>query len=292
MSGICTIMGVPFNNLSMTEAVGITLINLKERKKTVIYTPNPEMVMAAQKDREFMQVLNSADLLIPDGIGVVKASKFYHNPIKERVAGCDLIEEVFARVKTTVNTVYFLGGAEGVAEKAKQKMQRKYRGLTISGTHHGYFKDGSPEEKEVIDEINRLNPEILLVGLGFPRQEKWIAKHRDKLNSIIIMGVGGSFDVLSGNTKRAPEFYRNHGLEWFYRLITQPTRFKRMLVLPVFLVRAIGERFGAKIEFNGDKVSIKKANSKKRKRSSGSSKSTNNREINRERTPRRTKGSK
>ncbi|MCC8098171.1 MAG: WecB/TagA/CpsF family glycosyltransferase [Eubacterium sp.] len=295
MSGICTIMGIPFNNLSMTEAVGITLINLKERKKTVIFTPNPEMVMAAQKDKEFMHVLNSADLLIPDGIGIVKASKIYHNPIKERVAGCDLIEEVFARVKTTVNTVYFLGGAEGVAEKARQKMQKKYRGLTISGAHHGYFKDGSPEEKEVIDEINRLNPEILLVGLGFPRQEKWIARHKDKLNSIIIMGVGGSFDVLSGNTKRAPEFYRNHGLEWFYRLITQPTRFKRMLVLPVFLVRAIGERFGAKIEFNGDKVSIKKAKSKKRRRSSGSSQSRERgreRERSRERRERRTRGSK
>ncbi|MCD8215360.1 MAG: WecB/TagA/CpsF family glycosyltransferase [Clostridiales bacterium] len=274
MSGICKIMGVPFNNINMTEAVGITLINLKERKKTVIYTPNPEMVMAAQKDREFMQVLNSAEILLPDGIGIVKASKFYHNPIKERVAGCDFIEILFGKIKTSINTVYLLGSAEGVAEKAKQRMQRRYRGLTISGTHHGYFKDGSPEEKEVIDEINRLNPEVLLVGLGFPRQEKWIAKHRDHLNSIIIMGVGGSLDVLSGNTKRAPEFYRNHGLEWFYRLITQPSRFKRMLVLPVFMIRAIGERFGAKIEFKGDKVTIKKMDGKNKKRkTAGSSKS-------------------
>ncbi|MCD8090504.1 MAG: WecB/TagA/CpsF family glycosyltransferase [Clostridiales bacterium] len=265
MAGICTIMGVPFNNISMTEAMGIILLNLKERKQTVIYTPNPEMVMAAQKDKKFMQVLNDADLLLPDGIGVVKASKFYHNPIKERVAGCDLIEEIFSRIKTSINTVYFLGGAEGVAEKAKQKMQRRYRGLGISGTHHGYFKDGSPEEKEILDEINRLNPEVLLVGLGFPRQEKWIAKHKNELNSIIIIGVGGSFDVLSGNVKRAPEFYRNHGLEWFYRLVTQPTRFKRMLVLPVFMIRAIGERFGAKIEFKGDRVTIKKIEGKKKK---------------------------
>lgn len=263
MAGICNIMGVPFNNLTMTEALGITLIALNERKKTVIYTPNPEMVMAAQKDKEFMEVLNSADLLIPDGVGIVKASKLYHNPINERVAGCDLIEEIFAKIKTSVNTVYLLGGAEGVAEKAKQKMQRRYRGLAITGTHHGYFKDGSPEEREIIDEINMLNPEVLLVGLGFPRQEKWIARHRDELNSIIIMGVGGSFDILSGNTKRAPEFYRNHGLEWFYRLITQPSRFKRMLVLPVFMIRAVGERFGAKIEFKGDKVSIKKLSKKK-----------------------------
>lgn len=259
-------MGIPFNNMSMTEALGITLIALGERKKTVIFTPNPEMVMAAQKDKEFMEVLKGGDLLIPDGIGIVKASKFYPNPIKERVAGCDLIEEIFSKIKTTVNTVYFLGGAEGVAEKASQKMQKKYRGLSVTGVHHGYFKDNSPEEREIIDEINSLNPEVLLVGLGFPRQEKWIARHKDELNSIIIMGVGGSFDVLSGNTKRAPEFYRNHGLEWFYRLITQPSRFKRMLVLPVFMIRAIGERFGAKIEFKGDKVSIKKLNSDNKKK--------------------------
>lgn len=266
MAGICNIMGVPFNNLSMTEALGITLIALEERRQTVIYTPNPEMVMAAQKDKEFMDVLNSAELLIPDGIGIVKASKFYPNPIKERVAGCDLIEEIFSKIKTSVNNVYFLGGAEGVAEKAKQRMQRRYRGLSVVGTHHGYFEDNSPEEREIIDEINRSNPEVLLVGLGFPRQEKWIARHRDELNSIIIMGVGGSFDVLSGNTKRAPEFYRKHGLEWFYRLITQPSRFKRMLVLPIFMIRAIGERFGAKIEFKGDKVSIKKMKNTKKSR--------------------------
>ncbi len=266
MAGITKIMGVPFNNISMTEALGITLIALNERRKTVIYTPNPEMVMAAQKDKEFMTVLNSGDILIPDGIGIVKASKFYPNPIKERVAGYDLIQALFSKIKTSVNTVYFLGGAEGVADTARQKMQRKYRGLSITGSHHGYFKDGSPEEKEVVDEINRLNPEVLLVGLGFPRQEKWIYNHKDELNSIIIIGVGGSFDVMSGNVKRAPDFYINHGLEWFYRLITQPTRAKRMLVLPVFMIGAIGDRFGAKIEFNGGKVSIQKSAKKKNKK--------------------------
>ncbi len=265
MAGICKIMGIPFNNVSMTEALGITLIALQERRKTVIYTPNPEIVMAAQKDKEYMEVLKSADLLLPDGIGIVKASKLYHNPIKERVAGYDFVQAVFSKVRTSVNTVYLLGGKEGVAEKAKEKMQRQHRGLSITGAHHGYFKDGSEEEAQVIDEINSLNPEILLVGLGFPRQEKWIARHRDKLNSIIIIAVGGSFDVMSGETKRAPEFYRKHGLEWFYRLITQPSRFKRMLVLPVFMIRALGERFGASIEFKGDKVTIEKINKKRRK---------------------------
>ncbi len=264
MAGICKIMGIPFNNISMTEALGMVLIALEERRKTVIYTPNPEIVMAAQKDKEFKEVLKSADILIPDGIGIVKASKLYHNPIKERVAGYDLVQALFSRVRTSVNTVYFLGGKEGIAEKAKEKMQRKYRGLNITGTHHGYFKDDSEEEAAIIDEINSLNPEILLVGLGYPRQEKWIAKHKDELNSIIMIAVGGSFDVMSGEIKRAPEFYRNHGLEWLYRLIKQPSRFKRMLVLPVFMIRALGEKFGANIEFKGDRVTIEKVNKKRK----------------------------
>lgn len=267
MAGICNIMGVPFNNISMTEAVGITMIALNERKKTVIYTPNPEMVMAAQKDKDFLKVLQNGNILIPDGIGIVKASGLYGNKIKERVAGYDFVQNLFIKLKPTVNKVYFLGGAEGVAEKARQKMSRKYRGLDIAGSHNGYFKDDSEEEQSVIDEINRINPEVLLVGLGFPRQEKWIDKHKDKLHSIIIIGVGGSFDVMSGNVARAPEFYRNHGLEWLYRLVTQPSRIKRQLVLPVFMLKAIGDRLGTKIDVSGDTITIKKVRKTKKKNS-------------------------
>lgn len=237
MSVKCEILSVKFDNLSRKSALNVVLGFLKGDKKRRIYTPNPEMVMLAQKDNEFMEVLNSADLCVPDGIGIVIGSKFTGEPIKERVAGYDLIQSVFDSIKSTDITVYFLGGAPGIAEKAKEEMEKKHSGLKIVGTHDGYFN--ADNEQEVIDEINALSPDLLLVGIGFPRQEKWIYNNIDRLSSKVLVGVGGSFDVMSGQLKRAPEIFIRLGLEWFYRLITQPSRFVRMLQLPLFLIKVI-----------------------------------------------------
>jgi N-acetylglucosaminyldiphosphoundecaprenol N-acetyl-beta-D-mannosaminyltransferase len=236
MSDICKILGVPFNNVSPKAAEKIVFSYLNdENSKAKIYTPNPEMVMEAQKNPEFMQILNESTLTVPDGIGIIYGSKFTKTPIKARVAGYDLVQGVFELMKDTDKTVYFFGGAPGVTDAAKTEMEKKHKGLKVVGTANGYFDE--KREQEIISEINEKKPDLLLVGIGFPKQEKWIHNHINELNGVkAAIGVGGSFDVMSGRTKRAPKFFQKLGLEWFYRLITQPTRAGRMLQLPIFML--------------------------------------------------------
>ncbi len=236
----CTILGVRFDALTNAQTVERLLSFLSGTKKHMVFTPNPEMVMAALKDAELFQILKDASLVMPDGIGVVLASRFYGNKIKERVAGCDIVPMVFDRIKDTDKTVYFFGGGKGVAAAAKVEMCKKYKNLKIVGVSDGYFD--AEREKIIIEEINRLKPDLLLVGLGVPKQEKWIAKHIQQLNVKVCIGVGGSFDVFSGQTKRAPKAFRQLGLEWFYRLLTQPTRLMRMMQLPLFAVTVLMDK--------------------------------------------------
>lgn len=234
---ICKILGVPFDDITPEEAVEKVVSYLNNNGKSMIFTPNPEMVMEARNNKEFMEILNSGTMNVPDGIGIVYASKFTSAPIKHRVAGYDLVQGVFDKMKDTGKTVYFFGGAPGIADRAKDIMEDKHKGLKVVGTANGYFD--AVKEKEIIAEINELKPDLLLVGIGFPRQEKWIYTHINELNIKAAIGVGGSFDVMSGNVKRAPEFFIKHGLEWFYRLITQPSRLVRMLKLPLFMLVVI-----------------------------------------------------
>ncbi len=228
------ILGVPIDAIAPAEAVEILLRYLKDENNHIVITPNPEMVMAAQNDKDFMNILNKAELVIPDGIGIVIASKLNKVKIKERVTGCDLTQALFDRIKDSDYKVYLFGGKPGVCQLAAKKLEAKYKGLKIVGYHSGYFD--VKEEKIIISEIQRLKPDILLVGLGFPKQEKWIYANKNKLPVKISIGVGGSIDVFAGTVKRAPEIYQKLGLEWFYRLMKQPSRIGRMLQLPVFIV--------------------------------------------------------
>lgn len=239
MSDICRILGVPFNNVTPEEAEKLVFGYLNDEKsKAKIYTPNPEMVMEAQKNAEFMKILNESTLTVPDGIGIVYGSKFTKNKIKHRVAGYDLVQGVFDLMKDSDKTVYFFGGAPGVTDAAKSEMEKKHKGLKVVGTANGYFD--AEREKEIIAEINEKKPDLLLVGIGFPKQEKWIYDHINELDGVkAAIGVGGSFDVMSGRTKRAPMAFQKLGLEWFYRLITQPTRAGRMLQLPIFMLTVL-----------------------------------------------------
>lgn len=234
MSDVCSILGVPFNNITHKEAVELVCSYLDGNEKKMIFTPNPEFVMEALNNTEFMKILNEGNLLVPDGIGIIIASKILGKPLKERVAGCDLVHDVFDKIKSRDKTVYLLGGGKNVAETAKLKMEQRYAGLKIVGVHDGYFNEN--EEKLIIEEINRLKPDLVLVGIGFPKQEKWIYKHKDILQAKAFIGIGGSIDIMSGNVKRAPDIFIKLGLEWFYRLIKQPSRFFRMLRLPLFLL--------------------------------------------------------
>lgn len=231
------ILGVPFDVVTMTEATERAKAMLQEEGQHFICTPNPEIVMEAQKDKELLGILQEADLVVPDGIGVVWASKYSETPLPERVAGYDLTQNLMRELAGTDATFYFFGGAPGVAAAAARKMTKEYPGLKIVGGHNGYFDE--TEEKKIIRDIKKHSPSILLVGLGAPKQEKWIYDNMRLTGAKLSIGVGGSFDVMAGNVKRAPKLFRKLGLEWFYRLITQPTRWRRMMRLPKFALTVL-----------------------------------------------------
>jgi len=231
------ILNIPINNINLKEAVNMVEGFLTKENHYLVFTPNSEMIMMAQEDPEFMHILNSSDLNVPDGIGVVLASRIKGKPLKERVAGFDLMLELIKLSHNKNYKIYLLGAKEDVVEEAKNKLEMKFPGLNIVGYHHGYFN--REEEEDIIRSINEKKPDILFVAFGAPKQEKWIYKNKDKLCAKVLMGVGGSFDVISGKKKRAPLIFRRMGLEWFYRLLKEPWRYKRMMSLPKFLIRVI-----------------------------------------------------
>lgn len=235
------ILGVLFDSVTMHEATEKAKYFLEQNKLHLIFTANPEIAMLAKNNSEFLNIINNGDLIVADGVGIVIGSKIIKQTLPERVAGYDLVQSIFNAIKDTGKTVYFFGAAPGVAKKAAKKMRIKYPGLNIVGVHDGYFS--KEEELNILSEINELKPDLLLVGLGAPKQEKWLFEHKDSLNVKLAIGVGGSFDVMSGEIKRAPKIFIKLGLEWFYRLITQPTRIKRMIKLPVFLIEVLKSKF-------------------------------------------------
>lgn len=240
MGGKADIFGVKFDNMTTAQIAALVFEKFGEPplKPFCIFTPNPEIVMEAQTDMALMGALSAADLVSADGIGIVWASKYFGEKIKERASGYDIVQEVFSLASQSGEvSAFFLGGGADTVAKAAANMEAKYPGLRVAGVRDGYFK---PSENEgVISLINEAAPDLLLVGLGSPKQEKWVFENAESLSVNVIMAVGGSFDVMSGNLKRAPEIFRRLGLEWLYRLIRQPKRFKRMLKLPVFAARVL-----------------------------------------------------
>ena len=226
------ILGVWVDMVNIPRAVDKIMQFFDDDGLHKVYTPNSEIIMAAYKDDNFRDILNDAELLTADGIGVVYASKILGKPITERAAGYDILCEVLERIKGTSRSVFLFGGKPGVAELAEEKLKERFPGIVIAGTRNGYFKP--EEEEDIVSQINSSGAELLLVCLGAPKQELWINKYKDKLNVKVAMGVGGSLDVFAGTALRAPDFFCKHGLEWFYRLMKQPSRAGRMLALPKF----------------------------------------------------------
>jgi len=240
MRNIVEILGVKIDKVTMEEALGRLQSFLQENRVHTIYTPNSEIMMAAQRDQYLKSILNSADLLVADGAGVVLASRILKVNLPEKVAGFDLVKNSFSMNPGKKIKYFLFGSKPGIAEAAKEKILSSYDNVEIAGCHHGYF---SPEDEDrIIDMINRSGADILLVALGAPKQEKWIYENKDRLKVKVCIGVGGSLDVLSGKVKLAPEFFRRNGLEWLYRLYKEPRRFKRMLDLPRFILRVIWNR--------------------------------------------------
>lgn len=236
------VLGVAFDDVTLDEAVDRALAMLEEDGPHMVATPNPEIVQRAQKDREFAGILAQADLVIPDGVGVVYAAKILGRPLKGRVPGIDFASALMGRMAGTGRRLYLLGAAPGVAEQAAVNLRAKYPGLVVCGAHDGFFQDDASPAAA----IKAARADVVFVCLGFPKQEKWIAAHGREAGARLYVGLGGSLDVFAGRVERAPESFQRLGLEWLHRLIKEPSRIGRMAKLPLFLVSAAGARLTGK----------------------------------------------
>lgn len=240
------ILGARVDHVSMAQAVSTAAEGMRNQPPFVIVTPNSEIVVQANKNPRLMEIMEQAGMVVPDGIGLVIASKIVGQPLEERVTGIDLMYRLLDYASQNKLSVFFLGGKPGIAELAASKAQEAYKGLKVAGTQHGYFKglhtgvENSQEELEIVDRIKRLEVDMLFVALGAPNQEFFIDRYKDMLGAKLLMGVGGSLDVLSGTVQRAPEFWQKHGLEWLYRIVDDPkARLKRSAALPIFALNVL-----------------------------------------------------
>lgn len=228
------ILGVGIDKVNSQQAMEKIGEFIASGKSHQIVTANAEIIYQASKNEKMRKVINEAQMVTADGSGVVWASKQLGEPLEQRVTGIDLVNSICEQSAKDKWKIYILGSAPGVAATAAVNIRNKFPGCNIIGTHHGYFN--AKEEKQILAELEQLKPDVLFVALGAPKQEYWIADHLSALGIPVGMGIGGSMDVLSGNVKRAPKWMQKMSLEWLYRVLIQPARFKRVLALPKFML--------------------------------------------------------
>ena len=228
-------MAVAFDNVTMDEAVAQAVENLQSKRRCMVVTPNAEIAQSCVTDDRLRELVRKAGLVLPDGIGVIYASRILKKPLKQRVPGVEFGENLVSALRDTGKTIFFLGGKPGVAEEAAHRLQVKYPGLKVAGTKDGYFQ----REEEAVEAVQQAKPDVLFVCLGSPKQEYFMADHFDQLGATLMVGLGGSLDVYAGKVERAPALFRKLGLEWFYRLLRQPSRLGRMMKLPQYLWQSI-----------------------------------------------------
>ncbi|MFQ3549752.1 MAG: WecB/TagA/CpsF family glycosyltransferase [Armatimonadota bacterium] len=242
---IVEILGVKIDIIDMYRAVEQVCSFVQSGTAHIIVTADAYNIVTCKNDPEFKKIVNNADLVTADGAGILKGSKILGCPIPYKVSGIDLLEEICKTASKEGFGVYLLGAAPTIAEKAAEKLKEKYPGLIISGVRDGYFTE--TDEEKIVNEIKSSGAKVLFVGMGIPKQEKWISKHLDNLGVSVAMGVGGSFDVISGNIQRAPKWMQKHGLEWLYRIIKDPKKIYKVSVLPKFVMMVYKEKlFGKK----------------------------------------------
>lgn len=234
------ILGVQISNLTKPEVLTKIGEFINSENKHYIVTPNPEFVMDAQKDEEFKKILNNADIAIPDGIGLIFASWYFFRPIKQRIHGVDLVWDLIGLSIKNHWSIYLFGGEEGIEDKliavdTVKILKNRFSDLKIDCYNKDY-RFNIDKDEPIIEAINQVKPDILLVALGHKKQEKWIARNLDKLEIKVAIGVGGTFDYISGKMKRAPMWIRKLGLEWLFRLIKQPSRLPRIIKATVKFV--------------------------------------------------------
>jgi len=235
------IIGIPVDNLTQEEAIEKLTKFIEEKKFHLVFTLNSENATKVLENRDFLDIVKKADLVVPDGIGIILASRILKTPLKERIPGIDLSFKLMEIANEKGYKIVLIGGKLGVSEKAKENLEKIFKNIKILKTYNGYFKDD--EENKIVDEIENLNPDILLVGMGSEKQEKWIWKNREKFKNIgVCIGVGGTLDIWAGIKKRAPIFIQKIGLEWLYRALIEPKRVVRLFkifrfIYKVFLLR-------------------------------------------------------
>ena len=234
------ILGVDVDAVTMAEAVDVVRRAMDTRAGVMVATANAEMLMRATHDEELCRILNASALVVPDGAGTVWAARHLGHAMPERVAGYDLAQELLRCAPAEGRRVYFFGSAPGVAEKAKAKAEQIYPGIEIVGVRNGFFSPA--DNAAIIAEIRAARPDLLLVALGVPKQEKWIAAHLAELDVPVAIGVGGTLDVMAGVMKRAPYWMQRAKLEWLFRGLMQPKRAGRLLALPKFVLKVHASR--------------------------------------------------
>lgn len=232
------VLGVGFDNVTMDEAVARGMELVCGEGTHYVVTPNPEIVEVCRENPAARDAVNGADLVLPDGIGVVKGAAMLGTPLKEKTPGIEFAAGLMGKMAQQGKSLYLLGAKPGVAELAGKRLVQRYPGLRIAGTHDGYFKEDGP----VVDAIRQSGADVVFVCLGAPKQELWMAKNGPATGAHLLCGLGGSLDVFAGVVERAPKFWSDHGLEWFYRLCKEPRRIGRMMKLPLFLVHVKQEK--------------------------------------------------
>ncbi len=234
------LFGVPIDKITSNQAIEKIDQFVIQKKPCFIVTPDTLAILRARKDSKYLNITKNANLVTPDGAGILWATSLLNTPLLERITGIDLIKRICDLAEKKGYKLYLLGAAEGIIEKAVENIKKEYPRINIIGYHHGYFNnkhsnDSEKGEEDIIREIKDKKPDFLLVGLGVPKQEIWISKHKDELNIPVCIGIGGSFDVLSGKIPRAPLWMQDHGMEWIFRLLKEPKRIKRVISLPLFM---------------------------------------------------------
>jgi N-acetylglucosaminyldiphosphoundecaprenol N-acetyl-beta-D-mannosaminyltransferase len=221
-----SLLGVHIHAVTLARVLDWVEAVVVERRPRQLCTANPEFLVAAQADAEFREILNRADLVIPDGIGVVWAARWRGQRLPERVAGSDLVMKIAERGAAHGWRIFFLGAAEGVAQRAAEILRARYPGFTVAGAYAGSPRP--EDEAEIVARVTVARPDILFVAYGHPKQDKWIARNRERLGVPLSLGVGGAFDFIAGVVPRAPQWVQRLHLEWLYRLWRQPWRASRI----------------------------------------------------------------
>ena len=252
------ILSVKISTLTKREILKLIALRAKNNKQTIIFTPNPQILLKAQSSKELTLLLNSSFINVPDGIGIVIASKLLKGKIRSRISGIDLAESILLLAQKQSYNVFLLGAEPTIAKKASIRLKKRFPALKICGTHHGYFNKSGKENQKIIRAIQKAKPDIIFVCMGCPAQEKWIIDNASSLPSVkIFIGLGGSLDVWAGKVDRAPSLFKITGFEWLWRVIQDPKKAKIFLDIPIFTLKIIKEKIKGAASFSAEQKHTK-----------------------------------